>query len=213
MPETTRTPTAPYSRPMLARSTQTYPIDPTTSRSTQTSIAPITFSQTTQTPNRSQTESRVTQADPAISPSLSPTVGHPIDTHMREPRAVDEHPILRQNFFRSGTNVMTTESDKARGETIYAVTPKRHLPSLLEIRVEPPADLDPVVLSEFQLSLRAGCWNCDAPGHRYPECHRPPLCIFCFRCGKPGLTVHQCATCKDKGNLDGPAAKQTRSPF
>lgn len=38
------------------------------------------------------------------------------------------------------------------------------------------------------------CWNCNRTGHPYPRCPMP-LKRFCFRCGKPDVTVPSCPQC------------------
>lgn len=42
------------------------------------------------------------------------------------------------------------------------------------------------------------CWNCQQLGHRYPRCTLP-LKRFCFRCGKPNVTVATCTQCSGNG--------------
>lgn len=45
------------------------------------------------------------------------------------------------------------------------------------------------------------CWNCGSIEHRAGRCTEPRKVKFCFRCGKPEVTVNTCPKCSNhKGN-------------
>ncbi|XP_053691557.1 uncharacterized protein LOC128740069 [Sabethes cyaneus] len=39
------------------------------------------------------------------------------------------------------------------------------------------------------------CWQCENPGHTYPNCPNPKRFIFCYSCGKKGCTTRNCEAC------------------
>ncbi|XP_055522933.1 uncharacterized protein LOC129717114 [Wyeomyia smithii] len=39
------------------------------------------------------------------------------------------------------------------------------------------------------------CWQCENPGHTYPNCPNHKLYIFCYSCGKKGCTTRNCEAC------------------
>ncbi|XP_055543315.1 uncharacterized protein LOC129728873 [Wyeomyia smithii] len=39
------------------------------------------------------------------------------------------------------------------------------------------------------------CWQCENPGHTYPNCPNQKLYIFCYSCGKKGCTTRNCEAC------------------
>jgi hypothetical protein len=41
------------------------------------------------------------------------------------------------------------------------------------------------------------CWNCDGVGHSFKKCHKPKK-LFCYGCGKKGVTVKTCEPCNPK---------------
>jgi hypothetical protein len=41
------------------------------------------------------------------------------------------------------------------------------------------------------------CWNCDGVGHSFKKCNRPKK-LFCYGCGKKGVTVKTCEPCNPK---------------
>lgn len=43
------------------------------------------------------------------------------------------------------------------------------------------------------------CWNCELVGHVAARCPKP-LNKRCFKCGKVGVTVNTCSSCKNQGN-------------
>lgn len=43
------------------------------------------------------------------------------------------------------------------------------------------------------------CWNCRSVGHTFRNCQLPRQRMFCFRCGKFGVTTNKC-TCVNQGN-------------
>lgn len=45
------------------------------------------------------------------------------------------------------------------------------------------------------------CWNCQKTGHAYQQCSLPRT-RFCYRCGKPNVTVRTCPTCNHSGNAN-----------
>lgn len=39
------------------------------------------------------------------------------------------------------------------------------------------------------------CWNCQSHGHVFMECPSSQRSLFCYRCGKPGVTKPRCPVC------------------
>ncbi|XP_058817647.1 putative uncharacterized protein DDB_G0271606 [Topomyia yanbarensis] len=39
------------------------------------------------------------------------------------------------------------------------------------------------------------CWQCENPGHTYPNCPNQKRFLFCYSCGKKGCTTRNCEAC------------------
>lgn len=69
------------------------------------------------------------------------------------------------------------------------------IPSLLNIEVEPPSELDPSLIAWLRRPARRGCWNCGSRTHRFENCYRPRV-VFCEVCGQQDTTTENCDNCK-----------------
>jgi hypothetical protein len=55
---------------------------------------------------------------------------------------------------------------------------------------------------------RRVCWNCDKVGHIFRDCHMKRANVFCWTCGKKGVTKFSCSElCRRPKNLQGGPAR------
>lgn len=52
------------------------------------------------------------------------------------------------------------------------------------------------------------CWNCGDLSHRAGRCPKPRTKVYCFRCGKPDVTVKSCAKCGNERVPSGNAPRR-----
>lgn len=72
-----------------------------------------------------------------------------------------------------------------------AVSKKVH-----ELRSDQPPPTPTIApISHSRPSVEDVCWNCRQPGHVYRSCKEKER-LFCYRCGKPGVTVTNCSVCR-----------------
>lgn len=57
------------------------------------------------------------------------------------------------------------------------------------------------------LSVDLVCWNCRETGHAYYHC-QTPRSLFCFGCGKQGVTKARCGSCSKNGPSTGAASSR-----
>lgn len=48
------------------------------------------------------------------------------------------------------------------------------------------------------------CWNCGSKRHTHSNCPHAPLHTYCFRCGKPDVTIKGCPNCYTQWRSEGP---------
>lgn len=70
------------------------------------------------------------------------------------------------------------------------------IPSLLDIEVKPPSEVDPNVVNWLRRSARRGCWNCGSRTHRFENCYKPKKYDFCEVCGQEFTTTEDCEICR-----------------
>lgn len=64
------------------------------------------------------------------------------------------------------------------------------------------AYVDPRASGSKGHEVNSICWNCEAEGHTFSRCSKPKNKLFCYRCGKQGVTKFQCE-CNSKNGLQG----------
>ncbi|XP_055542797.1 ras guanine nucleotide exchange factor R-like [Wyeomyia smithii] len=59
------------------------------------------------------------------------------------------------------------------------------------------------------------CWQCEKPGHTYPNCPNPKHYLFCYSCGRKGCTTRNCEACisrwRQLDSTNGPQHPGNRS--
>lgn len=50
--------------------------------------------------------------------------------------------------------------------------------------------------------INSVCWNCEVEGHTFSSCSKPRNNLFCYLCGKRGVTKFQCG-CNPKNEVKG----------
>lgn len=50
--------------------------------------------------------------------------------------------------------------------------------------------------------VNAICWNCEVEGHNFSQCNKPRDTMFCYRCGRRGVTKFKCE-CRSKNEVRG----------
>ncbi|XP_038116911.1 myb-like protein P [Culex quinquefasciatus] len=61
--------------------------------------------------------------------------------------------------------------------------------------------------TENRASQVAICWNCDAEGHRFMDCDKQQVMMFCYRCGRKGYSLRNCPDCLQESE-NSPAGNQ-----
>lgn len=49
----------------------------------------------------------------------------------------------------------------------------------------------------YYKNIFPGCFNCGLMDHKYTTCSSPRRGIFCYRCGRPNVTIAICPVCRD----------------
>lgn len=58
--------------------------------------------------------------------------------------------------------------------------------------------VDEIKVNSATVKSEQRCWNCREQGHMFRECTLPKQRLFCYKCGKFGVTINNC--CKNLGN-------------
>ena len=113
----------------------------------------------------------------------------------------DPHPIIKENFVRKTPPSKKRNHSPSRPSistppNVVPITPspKSKLPSLLDLKVPPPSQINPSTLEFLRDTAEFGCWNCGDSSHRHPQCLSPPQ-LFCFGCGRKGFSKASCPKC------------------
>ncbi|XP_037294465.1 uncharacterized protein LOC119189326 [Manduca sexta] len=106
-------------------------------------------------------------------------------------RIVERTKINCDNFQEPKTFINSLEPDLAYKATSTPMVDKE----ILEIK-------NVAINNGAKIKIR--CWNCRESGHAFRSCPVPKQRLFCFKCGRFGVTSKDC-TCK--GNAIGESAK------
>lgn len=63
------------------------------------------------------------------------------------------------------------------------------------------------VTSKSQKEGTGRCWNCREVGHLFRSCTVPKQRLFCYKCGRFGVTIKDCVC---KGNAVGESSKPAK---
>lgn len=112
-------------------------------------------------------------------------------------RIIEQTKISCDNFKEPIVNTRSLEQDLAYRGTSNAVQSQHGNLAVVENRT----------------GSQSKCWNCRAPGHRFRECNLPRQRLFCYKCGRFGISIQNC-TCNNaqEGNERAESMPANQTP-